>query len=202
MQMTVSGWFMRTYPSSALNTAKAPIQPLVFWSNFTPPRPGGLASSGGEHYYMQAALSGALAADVDFSLPIFSLLGADASAAGGTVSQPPRLWLSAAGAESPMHFDRSSSFLAHVRGTKRMVFVPPNDLAALQPFPEGHLLARRTRFAATGGVQAEADRLAQVPGLQVVLQPGDVVFFGPFWAHYTLSETQCVSVTCRFSGAA
>ena len=135
------------------------------------------------------------------------------------ISQAPRLWLSPRGAVSPMHYDRSASFLAHVFGTKRMVFVPPDQLAALQPFPHEHMLARRAQRFATGtssvtnGTQSAANRVdtegdaaacgeralaGGVTGTEVVLRGGDVVFFGPLWSHLTVSESACCSVTCRF----
>jgi uncharacterized cupin superfamily protein len=35
-------------------------------------------------------------------------------------------------------------------------------------------------------------------GRAALLEPGDVVFFPPAWAHYTESLDFSVSVTCRF----
>jgi hypothetical protein len=106
-----------------------------------------------EWYYMQTDLPRALRRDVDFSAPLFQLISgavtqesreADAQACFRQ-SQAPRLWLSPAGSETPMHYDRSASFLVQVFGRKKLLFLPPEALEVLQPFPDEHLLARRVR---------------------------------------------------------
>jgi Cupin-like domain len=153
-----------------------------------------------EWYYMQADLQRPLLGDVDFSLPAFSWIAAAQHGGAGKrcVSQQPRMWLSTAGATSPMHYDRSDSFLAQVFGTKRMVFVPPSDLPQLQPFPDEHMLARRAHVPVIGD-DLDCDALACLRGAEVVLEAGDVVFFGPVWSHWSASETVSCSVICRFA---
>lgn len=180
------------------------VQPLVY--------PRAACHHGREHYYVQADLPAPLQADVDFTAPVFGLIsGALAREGGGAPrfrrSQAPRLWLSTAGSVSPMHYDRSSSFLAQVCGHKRLVFVPPEQLHLLRPFPDTHMLARRARVPVPlpahvgdgGGRGAVVESSAQLRGREVLLEPGDVVFFGPLWPHYTVSEGASASVTCRFT---
>ena len=66
--------------------------------------------------------------------------------AGWTETQPARLWLSAAGSVSPLHFDHSASVLAQVRGQKRMLLYPPSALRRARLYPDWHPLRRRSRI--------------------------------------------------------
>ena len=50
-------------------------------------------------------------------------------------AQPMRLWVSARGSVSPLHFDSAGSFLCQLRGRKRVILFPPNALDRLYPYP-------------------------------------------------------------------
>ena len=136
--------------------------------------------------------------------------GADAAAAGGkllpsgvAVSQAQRLWVSPPGAVSPCHYDTSTSFLLQLRGTKRMLFFSPDQLPALAPYPDTHLLRRRARLNLIEP-QWERYPLGRYAGLgarEVVLKPGDAIVFPARWAHYTESCSTSVSVTVRLQAA-
>ena len=190
--MTLAEWALRS------QVCPPPwLRPLVY--------PRAACRHGREHYYVQADLPAALHSDVNFTAPVFTLIsGPLAGQPGGEPrfrrSQAPRLWLSTAGAVSPMHYDRSASFLTQVCGHKRLVFAPPEQLSLLRPFPDTHMLARRAqvRVPLSGG-DAGAKSVAELQGREVRLAPGDVLFFGPLWSHYTVSETASASVTCRFT---
>ena len=120
-------------------------------------------------------------------------------------AQALRLWVSTRGAVTPLHFDAADSFLAQMRGTKRVTFFPPSAIDGLYPYPVDHPLFRRARVdlyqdpAERGvrfpafGAHAEAD--AQV----VELREGDVVLFPRYWWHHieTVSELSC-SIGCRY----
>jgi hypothetical protein len=74
--------------------------------------------------------------------------GGGGSIRGGApprLSQVPRVWASPAGAVSPLHFDRSPSALAQLTGSKRMLFLDPDQLLCAYTYPETHLLRRRGR---------------------------------------------------------
>lgn len=66
-------------------------------------------------------------------------------AAGWSETQSPRMWLSAAGAVSPLHYDHSVSVLAQVHGVKRMLLYPPSTLSRAHLYPNWHPLRRRAR---------------------------------------------------------
>ncbi|KAK9835053.1 hypothetical protein WJX81_007416 [Elliptochloris bilobata] len=115
-----------------------------------------LVYAGREFCYMQTPLWPALLQDVDLAGPPFctvtrpGMVGAgEAGAEGLVVSQAARLWLSCAGAVSPLHYDAATSFLTQVRGRKRLLLWEPGALGALKPYPALHILRRRARLAAT-----------------------------------------------------
>jgi len=111
----------------------------------------------------------------------------EAEAAEGRDDAVPlgRLWVSAPGTVSPLHFDATDSYLCQVRGRKRMLLWPAALLDQLRPYPPEHVLARRLQFDVTGGApHADAHREVGAP-MEVVLQPGDVLYFPAQWAHYT-----------------
>ena len=73
-------------------------------------------------------------------------------------AQALRLWVSTRGAVTPLHFDAADSFLAQMRGTKRVTFFPPDALAGLYAYPADHPLHRRARV----DLYADADERRQV----------------------------------------
>ena len=80
--------------------------------------------------------------------------------AGGRETQPPRLWLSAAGSTSPLHFDSSASVLAQVTGTKRMLLYPPSALSRAHLYPDWHPLRRRSKVRLDADVDVDDARRA------------------------------------------
>ncbi|CAG9463368.1 unnamed protein product [Pedinophyceae sp. YPF-701] len=148
--------------------------------------------------YVQAVLPDRALADIDLAAePFATLSGGTSCGVQQRVSQAPRLWMSGAGTVTSLHYDRSFSALVQVRGTKRLLFFPPQALADLEPYPDDHIQRRRCRYDPTETSKAAG---RDVGCWEAVLGPGDVVMFGPYWAHYTESVTASMSVTCRFDG--
>ena len=162
----------------------------------------------GERCYLQALAPYAMMRQVDFSfLPSDAAGSASAARAPGaapglvgrllrrTRRPPPpllgRLWVSAPGTVSPLHYDATDSYLCQVRGVKRMLLWPAAHLQALQPYPDDSPLARRLRVDITGAAppagQLSDAALAAVASspLEAVLHPGDVLYFPKEWAHHT-----------------
>ncbi|KAJ8906615.1 hypothetical protein NDN08_003108 [Rhodosorus marinus] len=124
----------------------------------------------------------------------------------GFGAQAERVWMSTAGSVSALHYDDADSFLVQIRGTKRVIFVKPDDLDKLACFPVGHPLGRRSRIDITEGDtfggnssarHASFWREADSRCLSVLLHPGDILFFPARWAHYIESVTASVSLTYR-----
>jgi hypothetical protein len=199
------------------------------------PSPPGAGAPPAECYYLQAALPEALMLDLGLTGLLAELAAAAPEAATGdcgaprpgggaalapSISQAPRLWVSAHGSVSPLHYDASHSLLFHVHGhAKRMLFFPPEQLPYLYLYPDTHLLRRRSRVNVAAPDLTRHPLFARTHALEAMLHPGDAVFFPPEWAHYTESLAHpaaaeqalgaaahaadpddgcCMSVTCRF----
>ena len=81
-------------------------------------------------------------------------------AAGWRETQPARLWLSAAGSVSPLHFDSSASTLSQVTGTTRMLLYPPSTLARAHLYPNWHPLRRRSKVRLDADVPSDVAKRA------------------------------------------
>ena len=102
------------------------------------------------------------------------------------------------GAVSPTHYDRDASLLVQIAGRKRMLLFPPDQLECLLCYPEQHLLRRRARVN-LAAVEEDGGLRSRLCAIEVMLEPGDAVFFPPEWAHYTESLSPSMSVTTRFA---
>jgi hypothetical protein len=174
--------------------------PGLSWAGAAAPVPPPLFYGDCERVYMQADVPECLQAQ--WQVPAeWSGWGAARSA------QRMRLWVSAHGSISPLHFDSAGSFLCQLRGTKRVVLFPPAALDRLYPYPEGHPLFRRSRV----DLYESAPRRARWfpafedggagPALarQVVLQEGDVLLLPPLWWHHVETTSPLsVSVGARY----
>ena len=154
-----------------------------------------------ERYYMQADLPRTVLREEQVPR-LWRSLGAQAQQA-----QQMRLWVSTSGATTPLHFDACASFLAQMRGEKRIVFFPPRALPGLYAFPVDHPMHRRSRVSLHGCADARDEtfplfsELAEPHAQEIVLREGDCVVFPKHWWHQieTTSPLSC-SVGCRYVG--
>ena len=162
------------------------------------------AAWGGERYYLQADVPDDVLSAKSVPKLWRSLIGAG-SAAHPRQAQPLRLGVSTHGATTPLHFDMAGSFLAQMRGSKRLVFFPPHAMEGLYPYPVDHPLHRRARVSLYAPPAERAEDfprfgdVAEGEGQVLDLNEGDVVVFPPFWFHHveTTSALSC-SVGCRY----
>lgn len=114
-----------------------------------------------------------------------------------------RLWASKPGTSSPLHFDLQDSHLVQVVGYKRMVLWPPAALPYLDPYPDGHPLARRCRFDVLGStaplLTSEAAPLVRDSAVEATLRPGDAIWFPRLWAHHTVALDHDSSLSISLS---
>lgn len=122
------------------------------------------------------------------------------------IMQDERVWISAHGTVSALHYDASYSVLVQRVGLKRMVFFPDTCLKHMGIYPIGHPLHRRARVDLTrtnSVLFREFWEHCADKAVEVWLRPGDAVVFPPFWAHYTESYSEdpqelSVSHTLRY----
>lgn len=122
-------------------------------------------------------------------------------------AQPMRLWVSAHGSISPLHFDSAGSFLCQLRGKKRVVLFPPCAMDRLYPYPMGHPLFRRSRVDLYESVERrrrwfpafDRDDAGPQQAVEALLDEGDVLLLPPLWWHHveTMSSLS-VSVGARY----
>lgn len=126
------------------------------------------------------------------NLRLFKLDGSESF----QVAQEERIWISGGGTVSSLHYDASHSCLFQRSGTKRMIFFPPECLAHMGIYPLGHPLHRRARVNLSRRrtkVFESFWRECASKAVEVVLRPGDLIVFPPFWSHYTESIAERTS---------
>ena len=103
--------------------------------------------------------------------------GAQLQPAGLPIAQIPRVFVSPAGAISPLHYDTATSFLAQIKGRKRLIFYPPEDLPSLYMHSRWSILRRRSKVDPANPNLAKYPKFKKLGGLQAVLEPGDILWF-------------------------
>jgi len=164
---------------SRLAAGRAGLPPLVYGE--------------GERCYLQALAPHAMMRGVDFGFLPGSVVGGGGGGAAREAAPPVlgRLWVSAPGTYSPLHYDMQDSYLCQVRGCKRMLLWPEGTtLEALRPYPDDHPLARRLKVSVLGDEpDAEMDHNAvdeiRRTAVEAYLRPGDVIYFPSLWGHHT-----------------
>jgi hypothetical protein len=170
------------------------------WASAAAPVPPPLFYGDRERVYMQADVPEGLQAQWQVP-PEWSGWG------GARRAQRMRLWVSARGSISPLHFDSAGSFLCQLRGSKRVVLFPPSALDRLYPYPQGHPLFRRSRVdlyelsprRARWFPAFEEGGAGPALARQVVLEEGDVLLLPPLWWHHVETTSPLsVSVGARY----
>lgn len=122
------------------------------------------------------------------------------------IAQEERIWISNHGTVSSLHYDASHSALFQRKGRKRMILFPKEALPLLGVYPLGHPLHRRAGVNLSRSqsyVYMDFWDKCSHTAVEVWMNPGDLLLFPPFWAHYTESITNnakelCVSHTLRY----
>ena len=84
-----------------------------------------------------------------------------------------------------------ANVLCQIRGERRLILFPPDDVQALH-IPAGASSSTLDIFKCVG-----LDAAASVPGTspqEAILRPGEVLFIPPLWLHTACSATDEVSV--------
>ena len=97
------------------------------------------------------------------------------------ISGPVTMWL---------HYDVMANVLCQIRGTKRLILYPPSDVS-LFLIPPGASSSSVDCFDAD---HTQYPSLASAQPLEVLLEPGDVLFIPPLWFH-TASPVDDVSIS-------
>lgn len=100
-----------------------------------------------------------------------------------------KLWVSPAGAVSPLHFDVSENIHVQITGRKRFILVPTRDTRGVYPSAPWSSTPNFSRVDLSAPDFRRFPRLAGVKRWQSELSPGDAVFIpGLVWHHVTTLE--------------
>ena len=101
-----------------------------------------------------------------------------------------RFWLGPAGAISKLHCDVTNTLMAQVYGRKRITLIPSNEL---------HLVySLRGTFSRVDCETPDYDRyplFRDVTAIEVILEPGEVLFLPVGWWHHVRSLDISISLS-------
>ncbi|KAJ5279392.1 LCM-domain-containing protein [Penicillium angulare] len=119
----------------------------------------------------------------DFRLPEYmAQVSENAHSSPLRISGPVTMWL---------HYDVMANVLCQIRGQRRLILFPPDDVQSLH-IPPGTSSSTMTIFQTVG-----LDTPTAIPGTsphEAILQPGEILFIPPLWLHTACSATSEVSV--------
>ncbi|KAK6384447.1 tRNA methyltransferase ppm2 [Exophiala oligosperma] len=84
-----------------------------------------------------------------------------------------------------LHYDVMANVLFQVRGTRKLILFPPEDIKHLS-FPAGSTTSTIDILEPSDNPETEADRLKPIPNTHpyvAILRPGEALFIPPLWAH-------------------
>lgn len=106
----------------------------------------------------------------------------------------PSIWFGSAGTSTPLHFDSPDNLHCQIYGSKRWVLFSPYDTPYLYPYPEDDRYSHVSHVDLANPDFGRFPLFRQATPLEVVLEPGDMIFVPAFWWHYVRSRTISVSV--------
>jgi hypothetical protein len=160
------------------------------------------AESGGEQYYMQATLledgaldreghvacdftqaSQQLARELEEEPGVRWLAAAAARHGLGTFAKA-QLWCSGGRSLSPCHYDVVENLFCQLEGRKRVLLLAPAEWARLYPEPVCSTFDRRATVDLEAVDTARFPRFAEARGVEVILDPGDLLYIPLGWWHH------------------
>ena len=93
------------------------------------------------------------------------------------------------------HYDGYHNFYAQLYGSKKFTLFQPDNWPGLYPYPFLHPSHAQTQVNLSNTLDIDSFPLAEsVRGLEVVLQPGDLLYMPPLWFHLVESIDVSISV--------
>ncbi|MEP6706789.1 MAG: cupin-like domain-containing protein [Pyrinomonadaceae bacterium] len=114
---------------------------------------------------------------------------------GPTGQFPCRLWLSSAGAVTPLHYDVVHSLFAQVKGRKHFTLFAPRDGSSLYPFSMFSRYSYLSRVDILQPDLREFPKFEQAKPVSFTLEPGEVLYLPAFWWHQVQSLETSISIS-------
>jgi hypothetical protein len=102
------------------------------------------------------------------------------------------LWFGPAGNVTQLHYDVPNNFLAQIRGRKRIILFAPAQTAFLYPYTTKAY--NMSRVDIDHPDLATYPRFSHARPIEIVLEPGEMLFLPPFWWHQVYSLELGMSV--------
>ncbi|TFW16248.1 cupin-like domain-containing protein [Duganella callida] len=105
---------------------------------------------------------------------------------------PPRFWIGPAGTVTPLHCDFDDNIFAQIWGTKRIFLAPPHHDAFLSP-REANPILFGSPFDPEAPDYAQFPLARQATMIEVIVQPGDMLYVPAGWYHQVRALTFSLS---------
>lgn len=128
------------------------------------------------------------------------------------------VWMGSKGSTAAVHHDPFDNFFVQIYGSKRFTLFPPEVQHALYVYPKTHPASRQAqvninKLYGEDGVSTDSPivstELAKFPllaepimlgaGIEIVVNPGDVLYLPPFWFHQVESLDTAISINTWFN---
>ena len=103
------------------------------------------------------------------------------------------IWIGPGGTFTPLHHDLTNNLLAQIVGRKRVIMAAPNETPKL--YNDLHVFSEVANLADPGLDLDEFPRLSQVRTLDLILEPGEMLFLPIGWWHQVEALDFSVSMT-------
>ena len=139
------------------------------------------------HYYF-GSLSSSLKSDI---LPDhFLYYTSDDHVAGRQF-----VWISSSGMITHTHFDQDYNFFVQLVGQKRFTLWTPSQHELMYVYPRVHPLWHKSRVSFQAPDNQRFQQFRKVKPVQIVLEPGDVLYVPPYTWHFVETLSPSVSLS-------
>ena len=105
------------------------------------------------------------------------------------------MWISSAGMITHGHFDQDFNFFVQLVGKKRFTLWPSSQHELMYIYPRVHPLWHKSRVNFRAPDTTRYPNFSKSRALQVVVEPGDVLYVPPYTWHYVETLTPSVSLS-------
>lgn len=99
---------------------------------------------------------------------------------------------------TPAHFDVLENLYVQIFGRKRVILFSPDYFRCLYPHPVGHPHDRQTQVDFDKPNFDWFPRFREIRGMEVALEPGEVLYIPNLWWHYIESEMHSNTISINF----
>jgi lysine-specific demethylase 8 len=112
-----------------------------------------------------------------------------------------KVWIGPEGTVTPLHYDVQRNVLTQIIGRKRVVLISPRHFTDLYPYSSFSRMPQHSRVSNYDAPDLAAfPRFRDVPAVELVLEPGQMLYIPPMWWHFVTSLDPSVSINAWWPG--